>query len=198
MKPNRSDQLEKLSIELTSIPPGKLTGETASRIADMLAQSWDNLEGSTEGGMKGDKLLGGRAENLRWDPPILEFQIERHGGRMLGSTRGELQRWQINITEGTARFAPTGHRQLLAMDARMDVKRLARETAARIIDGQQAPQLKWTGPNRVRILVAEVIPATNQQTTASRRKRYIAALEQLLIEQGWRFVRQGSYRYFER
>ena len=147
--------------------------------------------------MQWSKLIG-RTENLRWDPPILKFPIERHGGRMLGSTRAELQTWDIDVIHGTARIVATGHRQLEQMEARLDVKPLASETAAMIVDGRESPWLKWASPTRVRIIIAEVIPATNKQITAGRRKRFVAALDPLLGPQGWRRTKAGSHLVFER
>ena len=71
---------------------------------------------------------------------------------MLGSTRAELQTWEIDVIHGTARIAATGHRQLEQMDARLDVKPLAGETAAMIVDGRESPWLKWASPNSVSVL----------------------------------------------
>jgi hypothetical protein len=45
--------------------------------------------------MAGYKLS--RMKDATWNPPILEFTIERHGGTALGSTRASLQRWEINM-----------------------------------------------------------------------------------------------------
>lgn len=199
---NPGDRLEKLRTGLASMPPGKLADEDALRIAHDLAQCWNDLIGSNDGGMAAYKLFDGRgnlrAEDTRWDPPVLKFQIERHGGLVLGSTRGEIQRWEINVSEGAARIVSTGRRQLVAMDARMDVKPLARDAAAMIIAGREAPQLKWASPNRVRIVTSKVIPKTNSQTTAGRRQRYLNELEQLLSAQGWRRIKAGSHCIFER
>jgi len=139
-----------------------------------------------------------RAEDLCWDPPILKFSIERHGGLVLGSTRAELQTWAIDVTTGRAEIVALGRRQLKPMDARLDVKALARETAAMVVNGYESSRLKWTNPNRVRILISEVIPTTNQQTTTGRRRRFVDALEQVLGSKGWQRIPVGTLLVFER
>jgi hypothetical protein len=84
------------------------------------------------------------------------------------------------------------------MDARLDVKRLADETAAMVVSGCESPRLRWVNPNRVRILISDVIPTTNKQTTTSRRKRFVAALEPMLDSQGWQRVQVNNLLVFER
>jgi hypothetical protein len=198
---NPSDKLENLRAGLASMPSGKLPAQDEHRITSDLAQCWDELAGSNDGGMTGSKFFdrkGPRTEGLQWNPPVLKFQIERHGGRVLSSTRGELQTWEINAIKAMARIVATSHRQLEPMAARLDVNPLASETAKMIVDGRESPWLKWMTPTRVRVVSGEVIPATNKQTTAGRRKRFGAALEQLLGPQGWRRNRSGSQLVFER
>lgn len=199
---NPSDELENPRARLASMPSGKVVAsQDAHGIAGDLAQCWDELTGSNDGGMAGDKLFdrkGPRTDDLQWNPPVLKFQIERHGGRVLGSTRGELQTWEISVIQATARIVATSHRQLEPMAARLDVNSLATETAAMIVEGRESPWLKWSSPTRVRIVSGEVVPATNRQTTTGRRKRFGAALEDLLRPQGWRRIRSGSHLVFER
>jgi hypothetical protein len=38
-------------------------------------------------------------EDLEWNPPMLSFIIERHGAMVLGSTRAENQRWEIDMNK---------------------------------------------------------------------------------------------------
>lgn len=74
--------------------------------------------------MAGSKFFnrkGPLTEDLQWNPPVLNFRIERHGARARGSTRAELQTWEIDVIQATAKIVATGHRQLEPMDARLDV-----------------------------------------------------------------------------
>ena len=66
--------LEKL---LATIPPGKVSSSIG--LDQALAASWDQFHGHAEGGMEAYKLLN-RMENILWQPPILNFTLERHGG----------------------------------------------------------------------------------------------------------------------
>jgi hypothetical protein len=84
------------------------------------------------------------------------------------------------------------------MDARLDVKSLAAETAKMILEGREVPQLKWTKPTRVRVLTGEIIPATVRRTTSGRRRRFALALETLLSPAGWQRIDAGSHLIFER
>ena len=58
------------------------------KLERLLSEVWDDLGGS-DCGMAGHKLIG-RMEHVEWNPPVLTFTIERHGGTVLGSTRAEL------------------------------------------------------------------------------------------------------------
>jgi hypothetical protein len=198
---NAKDKLEELRNQLASTMPGKVPDREMDDIVRILKRHWDDLTGSDDGGMEAGKLTDRRgkvrAEEVQWNPPILNFRIERHGARVLGSTRGELQTWEINLTQGTATITALGYRQLEPMDARLDVKRLADETAAMVVSGCESPRLKWVNPNRVRVLTADVIPTTNKQTTTSRRKRFVAALEPILDSQGWQRVQVNNLLVFE-
>jgi hypothetical protein len=93
-----------------------------------LAERWPRLRGSHQGGMRPHKLLL-RMEDPSWEPPFLRFVIERHGGTVLGSSRAELQHWEVNLDEMTAEIVKIGHRQLVPMANRISIKPLAEEIA---------------------------------------------------------------------
>jgi hypothetical protein len=50
----------------------------------------------------------------------------------------------------------------------------------------------------VRIVVSNVIPTTNKQTTAGRRRRFAVELERLLSAWAWHRKKAGSHLIFER
>ena len=78
----------------------------------------------------------GRMEDISWNPPVLSFTIERHGGTVMGSTRAELQNWNVNVETRSATCGVGGHRQLEPMQARLNVKPMAEEIVASILNRQ--------------------------------------------------------------
>jgi hypothetical protein len=45
---------------------------------------------------------------LEWNDPILAFTLEQHGGTVLGSSRADLERWIVNLNDGTAHVEQAG------------------------------------------------------------------------------------------
>jgi hypothetical protein len=86
--------MEPLKEYLASLPPGSVT-DTA-RLEPILAECWDEFRGSGESGMHPGKLRG-RMEEVTWNPPYLAFVIERHGATAFGSTRAEIQLWELDL-----------------------------------------------------------------------------------------------------
>ena len=69
-------------------PPGAVT--EPDELVGLLSASWDRFDGSGEAAMAHYKL--DRMKNVRWDPPTLTFEVERHGAVAMGSSRAERQR----------------------------------------------------------------------------------------------------------
>jgi hypothetical protein len=132
-----------------------------------------------------------RTEGLDWNPPLLTFQIERHGGTAMGSVYAKVHSWKVNLETGEASLTGTRRRLVREKDAPLNVKALADELVQAILKGKRDPRLKWDGDSRVRVLIGEVIPTTNLQTTSARRKRFWKALEERILPHGWR---RGSSR----
>ena len=70
-------------------------------LVDVLAAAWDSLD-RDDRSMEAFKL--DRLEAPRWDGLVLTFSVERHGGTVLGSTRAEVQHWEIDSGAATARL----------------------------------------------------------------------------------------------
>ena len=153
-----------------------------------------NFDGADAEGMQAHKLLG-RMENTCWEPPLLSFTLERHGGTVLGSTRAELHYWQVNIETSTATCSSGGHRQLTPMQPKLNVKPLADELVSLILMGQRDDRLKWNTDGSVRLMIGKIIPSDSvvRQTLQGRRKRLNKEVEQLLASHGWRKVK-ASHR----
>lgn len=179
---NETENLQKLRNYLQNLEPGE-TGEDTP-LEELLSQCWHELKGD-DGGMEGYKLIG-RMEDVAWNPPILTFRIERHGGTVQGSVYAEMQAWTVDAEKGTASCNEFAGRRLVGeRDKPFKAGPVAKEIARLVTRGKKDPRLKWKTESKVRILVSEVVPATNQQTTTGRRRRFWRALQQELSPHGW-------------
>jgi len=183
-----ADPIAPLRQYLERQPAGPLDNED---VLGLLVECWDAFEGTRETNMQPDKLY--RLEKPEWHPPELSFQIERHGATVMGSSRAALYKWIINLETRQASCVNAGHRQLRPMDERLDVKPIARSLAEAIMSGEDDPRLRRNSDGSVRVKIGDVIPETNKQTTAGRRKRLRTELSVLLREKGWRQLRPNVY-----
>lgn len=185
--------MEQLLEFLRTAPPGDLPAD--SGLDRILTDCWEIFDGSDLGGMEPYKLCG-RMEQVRWTPPLLSFAIERHGGTVCGSTRAELQFWELDIERRTARIAKTRYRQLAPMAQRLSMRPLAEEIAALIASRQDDPRLRWLDESSVRVLASKVVPVDSgyKRTVESRRKRFVEFLAELLRPLGWERTYGGVFR----
>ncbi len=175
-----------------ALPPGEVT--ELGRVSALLAECWHDFAGAEAERMHAGKL--GRMEDLRWDPPVLSFTIERHGAMGVGSTRAEIQQWRVDLDRKTAECERSrSYRQVLARAEGVRIGPIARELADSIAAGGADERLKWQGAEIVRVLMAKIFPYDSgyRQTVTGRRKRLRAALEAILGEKGWREIRRDVY-----
>lgn len=134
-------------------------------------------------------------EDVGWHPPALSFTIVRHGGTVQGSTRADVQQWEVNVATGSASWTLEGRRQLKLLAPRVDVKAIAVCIKDLITNHIEDPRLKWNRDGSVRVMASQVFPADSavKQTVAGRRRRFWSALDDLLAADGWR--RNGRDRY---
>jgi hypothetical protein len=92
--------MQQLLEYLSTMSPGEIAD--VGQLDSLLAACWDQFDGGNAEGMEAYKLLG-RMESISWNPPVLSFTIERHGGTVLGSTRADLQSWEVNVRGRCAR-----------------------------------------------------------------------------------------------
>ena len=158
---------------LAAVPPGPVPDDIG--LDQTLAECWDRLKGNSEGGMEGHKLLS-RMECIHWQSPILSFTIERHGRTVKGSTRAELQHWEINLDKLTAHIVKEGHRRLEPMAARVSVKAIAEEIAGLILSGKKDARIRRQDDGSVQIVLSKIFPSGSafKRTVGSRRERLIA------------------------
>ncbi|WP_147263492.1 hypothetical protein [Roseimicrobium gellanilyticum] len=120
-----------------------------------------------------------RIEKVQWNPPVLSFQIERHGGTTLGSTRAEMQHWEVNVEQGTANQVRRTHRQIHSMAKRWSPAALAVELAEAIRQGKDHQKLLWRKKGTV-ALSGDAVPDGFKQTVAGRKKKLKEAIAQIL------------------
>jgi hypothetical protein len=178
---------------LTALPVGPVAD---GRLVDVLASAWDRLD-RDDRKMAAFKL--NRVEAPHWSGSVLTFTVDRHGGTVLGSTRAEVQHWEVDPRAATALVVRSTHRQLYPMATRLDVRPLAAEVAALILAGANDDRLKWS-PDRatVKVQIGRVIPADSaaRQTVTGRRRRFRSALDEELAgrwaESSWKYTRPAS------
>ena len=168
---------------LATIPPGPIPdpGDLERR----LAACWHEFRGD-DGGMTGQKLLG-RMEEVVWEPPILTFKIERHGGTVHGSSRAELQHWEVNLRQETAIIVKHGHRQLKPMAQRIYIKPLVDKILEAIRIGSESELVSKYADGTVAVKTTAIFPTGSavRMTLEGRRKRLREGVASALLKEGW-------------
>ena len=185
-------QLEPILVGLNT---GLLNDIDTSRVVEFLAEHWDQLDKYVEGGMRGVKAVG-RTEQMEWQPPVLSFKIERHGGIALGSSRAELQHWQLDTADCVATFHGDSYRQKRPKNRMPDVESIAREITPLILERREDDRLHWTRDGKVEILSARILGGqfVPKATLEGWRKRLRKAVLRLIEPHGW--VTNGAYYEF--
>jgi hypothetical protein len=189
--------LDKLKSYLNSLPAGDVLDIPI--VEAILAECWHEFSGNSDGGMEGYKLRH-RMEAVGWNPPLLSFNLERHGGTVQGSSRAEIQAWTVDIKSGRAILhGSVGHRQLHRMSGPLKVEPIAKDIAAAILTGKHDARLHWKNRDKVRVLIGKIIPDDGpKQTVSGRRRRFWKALTEELVQSRWKpsaaqcFVRKSS------
>jgi len=171
--------------------------EVTEPLATLLETVWGQLDGGGDTAMNGTKLHR-RMEDIVWEPPVLSFRIERHGGVMCGSIYAEIQEWRVDFNRGTASVDPVGRRQIRARQPRLDVSALAAQIVALVEGGEADPRLKWSSDYReVQVIMGQVIPNEGpQQTVQGRRRRFASHLATQMQEADWVSQPKGSRYIF--
>lgn len=163
-------------------------------LVEALERAWGYFEGARDEAMGPRKVR--RLEQPVWNPPLLEFVIERHGAMVAGgSTRAELQTWSVDLDDGQAWVSGVAVRQKVPMARRLDVAPLAAEISGLIREGVDDDRLRWSGDHRrVTVRIGDVIPNDGfKQTIEGRRRRFYTRLNYELASAGWTVVRAGTY-----
>ena len=137
-------------------------------------------------------------ENIYWNPPLLSFEIERHGGTVNGSSRADLHVWVVDMNSLEASCSTGRRRQLTPMSRRLDVKQLAIEISILILDGTKDDRLKWESESKVKILISKIISDDGVgQTVSGRRKRFRKEVERNIEEHHWKSSQSNVFEKIE-
>ena len=139
------------------------------KLISALAVCWDGFDGSRAEAMESWKLQ--RMEKPEWNPPVFAFTIESHGGTVMGSTRAELQRWEIDLDTQEASCFSAGYRQVAPTSPRVNFQQVAQELAPLILSRQDDELLKWKKDGSLQVIMTKVFPGSVAQTLSSRSKR---------------------------
>jgi hypothetical protein len=173
--------------------------EESFEVARLLAPCWHLFDGSHREGMDGSKLHG-RMESLTWEPPVLSFQIERHGGTVNGSSRAEVQGWDLNIDNMTAVPTVGSYRQVKPRAAALSIEPLVDDVVACVLGGTDTHHLRWDPKSgHARVLIGKVIANSGPKATVQgRRNRFAKKLQERLLELGWEQVPGKAAHTFRR
>ncbi len=199
-----SPSIKQLRDALRDVPRGPLGIGDAARITCLLAECWEQLPGADETSMQGRKLS--RAERLSWSPPCLSFEIVRHGATVLGSTRGELQQWTVDLESLKVTWEGGRYRQLTPTAPRVYVRPLVKAVCDVVRQGSEADSelvrngtVVWQEPTRLAIKLSKLIPNNGfKQTIQGRRKRLRDELMKQMSTLGWKLEASGRFTVFSR
>lgn len=116
---------------------------------------------------------------------------------MLGSTRAELQHWEVNLDDRTASITKTGHRQLVSMAPRISIKRMAEEIAQAILgdaDDRRFYRDKHDGNIVVNASAVFRTGSGFKRTVEGRRMRLCNYIADILADHGWQKVGWNKFR----
>lgn len=198
MNDQRTPAFDELHRHCAALPPGPVADVPTLR--RLLADAWNSFV-SDDGGMEPYKLLN-RMEAVTWNSPILSFRIERHGGTALGSSRAEMQHWELDLEKMAAILTKTGHRQLRPMVKRIYMKPLVVRILDAVRSSKEDDVVCWYDDGRVFVKTTTIFPTGSavRMTLEGRRKRLRDAVAGVLMKEGWErlgadcFKRRGSER----
>jgi hypothetical protein len=191
-------EIADLKAWLKTIAAGPLSRDLANDLSKLLYGAWRHFRGSNEGGMQEDDLLDDGIEKPSWAPPILSFEIERHGGPAQGSAYAAIQVWHVNLESNEASCRVDRKRLVGRIDEPLDTLALAKEIADLICGGKSDKRLNWLSDVRVRLCMKDIIPETNKQTTSGRRRRFVKQLKDILAQKGWLYTLHGNQHIFDK
>ncbi len=183
-----SNNISELYTFLEQIKPGPVANNHKEDLESLLMSCWEEFIGSEDSKMEAYKLE--RMEDPEWEPPILSFTIERHGGAVRGSTRAEKQAWVLDLNERRASNYSVGYKQIKKRAKSWQAKPVGEELAQKIINGDVDSRLEWLGEgkNKVKVLTPSFVPDYYngpKETTRGRITRFYNVMGNILCPKGW-------------
>ncbi|MDR0342397.1 MAG: hypothetical protein LBI49_04645 [Nocardiopsaceae bacterium] len=137
--------------------PGPVPAARRAAVLHGLIGVWDSLTGADQASMTAHKLA--RAEQMRWEPPVLRFALERHPGGIGDAPSVPVEHWAVDLAAGTAVLTGTGYRQSVAAAHHWDARPVVAELAAKLREGAADPRLHWpAGRDTCTPVLAEILP----------------------------------------
>jgi hypothetical protein len=201
------NKLTELRVTMYNLPAAPIPLEMRDRVLELVLECWFEFDSSRTGKMEPWKTRrDGGPENLTWLPPLLSFEIDRHGGTVMGSTRAERQRWTLNLDTHSAVSKTCGHRQLRPNSPRLDVGPKVRAVCAAVQRGPASASdlmaqgiVEWRSDDELRVKHSKLIPDDGpRQTIIGRRKKFRAKLRNEMTAIGWDEVPGRLWITFQR
>jgi hypothetical protein len=190
---SRQMTLARLRSLLKQLPTGPINKVVVLEVERLLAVCWGELQKATiDQGFEPYKALG-RTEKTTWTPPLLEFDIERHGDTVMGSVYADVHHWIVDTKTGIASLEVGGRRQVREKANPLNTEELAAQIASLILSNTSDLRLVWKAEGKVQLVIAQIIPQTNRMTTNSRRKRFRQSLSDILEGHGWRMTAMNTF-----
>jgi hypothetical protein len=181
-----SQPMRTLRVLLRRNGPGPIFDVEAARNA--LSDAWDECAGGDRTKLGAYSVAS--AQKLEWNPPLLTFLVDRHGGAAFGPSGAERQSWTIDLDAQTAEVVTTVYWQLRPGTPAFGVGAAARGIAVAVAAGAARPGLVWSSPESVRVILSAFMPPGPMRTTDVWRKRLRIALDAEMDGLGW--TRTGS------
>jgi hypothetical protein len=182
----------KLKEFLNTLEEGKVSEDDVTKLAYILSYYWNEFSGNGSEGMEGYKLVG-RMEDVYWEPPIISFDIERHGCTVLGSTKAAIHTWRVDIEKKIADCCDTWrHRVVGPRSKPLNVAPLAEEISNLILNHKEDHRLKWFKNGNILIKTGEFIDGV-KETRIKRRKRFRNKINEILLPLGWETKKANHY-----
>ena len=186
---NITDGLQRMHDFFAIQQPGPLDKKPVAAVIEPI---WHSLPGSAETRMSAYKLA--RMYDVQWDPPRLYFKMVRHGGMQYGSTRGEVQRWTVNVEAEWVSVEPIGYSQVIERDSPLKTGPIAGEIVAAVLAATPDPGYQWKPDGTLQISVGKSIPKGSPKRTIETRQKWLSGdVRKRLEAAGYKWLRANQY-----
>ena len=160
---------------------------SSSELIGLVASAWRSFYGSNATSMCASKIEVNRVTNFEWDPPILSFEIVRHGSAVLGGKYGDVYRWQLDIERNIATFGLMGKKRVEPLAPSLDVKPLVTKIVSAVRNNERITGVDLKQDGTVVVSAEHFVPSVGvvKETLQKQRKRFRAELHDQMSKIGW-------------